>query len=110
MRVLSPIPTVRYVVALSAPASSGGSSHAGLALCDVCRSCHFPGNTFAAWWLRPWANLFFFLATVVAVSAVKYCFLPPVHTMAYQDCAASAGHVVLVLAAGSLAVLGDPPP
>lgn len=64
----------------------------------------FPAIAFAAWCCGVGPAI---LATVVAVAAVKYWFLPPLHTIGIMTARQALDVIVLVLAAGIIAVLGE---
>jgi signal transduction histidine kinase len=64
----------------------------------------FPAIAFAAWCCGVGPTI---LAVVVAVAAVKYWFLPPIHTIGIVTARQALDIIVLVLASGIIAALGE---
>jgi signal transduction histidine kinase len=64
----------------------------------------FPAIAFAAWYCGVGPAL---LSTVVAVTAVEYWFLPPLHTFGVLTTRQAMDIIVLLLAAGIITALGE---
>ncbi len=105
MRVLKH-PAGRYVVAVlvTAVALAAANVLASLFGDALPYAAIFPAIAIAAWYCGLGPTI---LATVVAVAAVKYWFLPPVHTLSIMTARQALDVIVLVLAAGIIAVLGE---